>query len=86
MISKKEKSEFWVKEETETNHVQKLEGAERLVAGEKTLGDDSLQRRHGAADEQENDALDRSFHLSGRRGSNQYITGTHEHRSNNDRD
>jgi len=52
-----------MREEMQFDHVQKLEGAKRLVAGKETFGDDSLQRRDRAADEEENDAHHRSFHL-----------------------
>ena len=75
-ISKKEKSEFCVKGRGHADHVQKLEGADGFIAGKKALGNDSLQRRDGAADEEENDAHDGSFDLM-KRGSESYIACAH---------
>ena len=65
--------------------VQQLEGAERLALRQQLLGDDSLERRNRATQEENHKAAYRSVDLGVIQDLEANISCAHEHRSENDR-
>ena len=64
--------------------VQQLEGAERLALGQQLLGNDSLERRNRATQEENHKAANRSIDLGVIQDLKANISSAHEHRSEND--
>lgn len=66
-----------------TNVVKELKGADRLFSRKKVLRDDSLERRDGTADEQENNSKNGTLNLPITTTRLDNITKAHQHGSKN---
>ena len=65
------------------NVVKELEGANRLLSRKKVFCDDSLQRRDGTTDEQENNSKNGTLNLPITAARLDNITKAHQHGSKN---